>query len=471
MRSTFHGLEIGKRAIFAQQTAMTVTGHNIANANTVGYTRQQAVVSASRPLAVNNTMSLGTGVEVEEINRVREQYLDGQFRTQNAQSGYWSAKSDTLSKIEGILNEPSDDGLQAAMDQFWQSLEDLSKQPESLAARAIVRSRAESVIEHFQQISSSVTDLETQIKSTVGLKVTEVNNIAKQIGELNAQISSLVTAGNQPNDLLDQRDVLLDQLSKLVDVKVQPMNNGAVQVMVGGQALVDGDQVKVFAINQTSLAPSIDGNPVTLSGGEILGITESITGFIPAFRDQINTLAQTFVSEINKIHSSTDARNLDDIKNPVKQPDQLPFFTDNNTGPNWSIENVSVNAAILSDLNTIAAATSMNVGDGSNAKQMSDLKFTAIASLNNGTTMNDYYRFIVGDIATKSQEAQQSAKNFDMAVTQTANQRESVSGVSIDEEMANLVRFQQAYNAAARYITAFDEMLDKLINGTGRVGM
>jgi flagellar hook-associated protein 1 FlgK len=491
MRSTFHGLEIGKRAIFAQQTAMTITGHNIANVNTEGYTRQNAVVSASRPLSypgMNNgttPMQLGTGVEVSEINRVREQYLDGQFRSQNTQAGYWGAKSDTLSKIEGIINEPSDNGLQATLDQFWQSLEDLSKQPESLAARAVVRSRAQSVMEHFKQISSSIDGMVYQLENTLDVKKVEINSIAKQIAELNSQIAKLVPAGYQPNDLLDQRDLLLDRLSKLIEVQTQPMNNGAIQVSIGGQSLVSGDKAGTFDLDVTTSTASIDGTSVTLPVGEIYGFLESyginqsgtMKGILPTFRSQINELAFTFITEINKVHAGSNAMNLDDISNRKSNPsaplEQILFFVDKNdpTKAPTSIDDLALHPSILSSLNKIAAATSTNVGDGSNAKKMGDLKFEPLPFSTNKTTMNDFYRYIIGQLGTDAKEAQRMTENSEMLVSQIENRRESVSGVSIDEEMSNLVRFQQAYNAAARYVSAVDEVLDKLINGTGRVGM
>ncbi|MGJ7921968.1 flagellar hook-associated protein FlgK [Neobacillus sp. LXY-4] len=480
MRSTFHGIEIGKRAIFNQQTALSVTGHNIANANTVGYTRQNAVSEATNPLSYpglnvgKSPMQIGTGVETKEIIRMRDSFLDGQFRSQNQQLGYWNIKHDTLSKIEQTLNEPSDSGLQTSFDQFWQSWEDLSKEPDSIAARAAVLSKGIALADKFNQISNSIENISEDLKNNISTRVAELNNTTKQISELNLQIARIVATGNQPNDLMDKRDVLIDQISKLADIQVQPAENGMVNILIGKETLVQGNQTFPVSYDQANNTVLLAGNNISLTSGEIAGMQEALNEDIPAFMSKIDQLVEVFSREVNQIHET--ALNLDDIQNRKADPnatiDGFSFFViKGETGYPTKASEITVNPTIMASLNKIAAAKEANAGDAQNANLINNLKFKNINFSNQSTTMNNFYRSIVGETGIKTQEATQMENNFEILVQQAENQRQSVSGVSIDEEMTNMVKFQQSYNAASRYISAVDEVLDKLINGTGRVGI
>jgi len=482
MASTFHGLEIGKRAIFYQQTALSITGHNIANVNTEGYTRQQAVASASNPLSYpglnmgTSPMQLGTGVETKEISRIRDSFLDGQVRSQNEQLGYWNVKHETLAKIEQTLNEPSDSGLQASLDRFWQSWEDLSKEPDSFAARAVVVSNATALADRFNQISNSIDTISTDLKSQISAKMMDMNNITKQISELNTQIAKITATGQQPNDLMDQRDLLIDRISKMADIQVKPADNGMVDITIGQQYLVDGAENKAISFDAGSSQLSVDGQPISLASGELAGMVESLTVDIPSFMAKINELVQVFSKEVNDIHTDANAMNLDDIQNRKNDPDaaleRIPFFVKKDTSDNpTGAGDLTVNPLILSSLNKIAAAREESVGDAQNANRLNDLKFKNVTFSNQTTTVNNFYRTIIGEIGVQTKEAIQMESNADILVQQAENQRQSVSGVSIDEEMTNMVRFQQSYNAASRYISVMDEVLDKLINSTGRVGI
>jgi flagellar hook-associated protein 1 len=482
MTSTFHGIELGKRAIFASSTALSVTGHNIANANTEGYTRQKAITEASTPLtypgmnAGKGPYQLGTGVDTKEINRIRDSFLDGQFRTQNEQLGYWSVKQDTLSKIEQTLNEPTDNGLQAAFDRFWQSWEDLSKEPDSLAARAVVLSNSQALADRFNQISHSIDNITQDLKNNISTKMTEMNNLTKQVSELNTQIASMIASGQQPNDLMDKRDLLVDRLSKMADIQVKPAANGMVDLYIGQEYLVNGDQSFSLTFDSGNNQPQLNGQSITLKSGEIAGMVESLTQDIPSFMAKINEMVTVFSQEVNSIHAGPNAMNLDDIqnrKNDSNAPlEQIPFFvTKAGSGSPATAGEITVNPLIVASLNKIAAAQAANTGDAQNANLLNDLKFKGLSFSNQSGTLNNFYRTVVGETGIKTQEAMQKENNADLLVQHADNRRQSVSGVSIDEEMTNMVRFQQSYNAASRYISVMDEILDKLINGTGRVGI
>jgi flagellar hook-associated protein 1 FlgK len=491
MGSFFHGLEIGKRSLFAQQSALSTTGHNIANANTKGYSRQRVDLETSRPLhypGMNNDTSplqMGTGVTPSQISRLREEFLDMQYRGENRHLGYWEARTDTYTKIEEILNEPSESGLQKVMDQFWQSWEDLSKNPESLASRAVVRQRGVAVSEMFLHISHSLDQIEIDLSNVVQSKLNDINSIATQIKDLNGQISRLVPHGQNPNDLYDKRDILLDDLSKMVDVEVRPGRNGSVDVLINNQPLVAGSAVQTVMLESTDGTASLTlgDNPLTLTSGELLGLMEAkgmvvdgqLTGIVPNIRKQIDQLAAKFAAQINEVHQQ--GLNADDIAgqqaDPNAAPDQLAFFINRNQpgGPIQRAADMAVHPQILESLNKIAAAQSMKIGDGTNAQKMASLKFISQELGGQTSTLDDYYRFTIAQLGIDSQESKRMRDNTEVMMGQVDNRRQSVSGVSLDEEMTNMVKFQQAYNAAARYVTTIDEVLDRVINGMGRVGL
>lgn len=487
MTSTFHGLELGKRALFAQQTALSTTSQNIANANTIGYTRQRAEMQATNAIPIPGMHSdtspsqLGTGVEVNKLVRLREEYLDVQLRGENKNLGYWESKADSLTKIEELLNEPSDNGLAFTMDEFWKGWEELSKDPSSAAARAVVRQKGVAVAETFNYISDSLDQMQADINNVIITKVKDVNSLATQIGDLNNQISRIVPNNYQPNDLYDQRDVLIDQLSKLVDVTVTNAPNGMVNVSVGNEAMVAGRTVNTLTVDLTKTPADIvqiAGTSVNLGSGELLGHIESYGVIIPDIKSKIDALAKTFADTVNGVHKN--GLNLIDIKNNSKT--DVNFFTgattDASGNPIITPKDLKVNQEIMDSLDKIAAANDetlglnqSSTGNGKNAQDIADIKFTGISFGGATSTLDDYYRNIIGSLGIDSQQAQRMQGNSEVIVNQVENRRQSVSGVSLDEEMANMIKYQQAYNAAARMVTSMDECLDKVINGMGRVGL
>lgn len=486
MYSTFHGLEIGKRAILSQQTALSTTGHNIANANTVGYTRQEAVLKATLPLASPNPnngtipMQMGTGVEVSEFRRIREGYLDRQFQNEQQKAGYWEAKANSLSQLENIFNELSDTGLSTSLNRFWQGLQELAKQPESLSARVVVTANGKDVADHLNQIYSGMADYEKNMAEQLQVKANEINIAASEVATLNQQIAQNIGAGKQPNDLLDRRDLLLDRLSKLANIEVSTTVNGKVDVSISGVKLIEGNSANTFSVQSENGAAKIAGNLIELNSGEIKGLLEThgytdangtTVGRIPELRTSINLLAATIAESMNAIHAGDKARNLDDIQarssNPNAPLEKLLFFVDKDdpTQPPKHAGNMIINPVLVNKPAKVAAAASDNIGDGSNAALMSDVFFQKIDIGGSNTTIGDFYKKVIGQLGTEVHTAKLANDNATAMVQMIDNRRQSVSGVSIDEEMTNMVRYQQAYNAAARYVSAVNDLLNTLING------
>ncbi|MGI6227955.1 MAG: flagellar hook-associated protein FlgK, partial [Peptococcales bacterium] len=239
MRTTFFGLNIGAKGLAAQQRALDITGHNIVNANTVGYTRQDVVMQSDMPVKTSNGF-MGSGVKITDVRRMRDNYLDLQFRTENKFKGYWGFKDNTLQKIEVILNEPSDAGLRSTMDKFWSAWEDLSRKPESSAVRTTVVETGQAVVETFNHMDRQFRELRDDIDNSINVNIRELNSIALQIKDLNYQIVKSEAGGPKANDLRDKRDLLLDQMSEIVDIDVVEDKWGSTTVTIGGRAIVSG---------------------------------------------------------------------------------------------------------------------------------------------------------------------------------------------------------------------------------------
>ncbi|NKQ20377.1 flagellar hook-associated protein FlgK [Brevibacillus laterosporus] len=493
MRSTFHLIEVSKRALFAQQAALNVTGHNVANTNTVGYTRQRVNMAATTPIpgpGMNADRApglLGTGVYATDIQRIREDYIDGQYRAAAKNTGYWNDKVKTINNIEDIMNEPSDSSLQKVMDQMWKGWEDLSGDPRNQSVRSVLRERAVAVADTFNHMYNRLTQLQADLNNEVAVQAESIDSIAKQIASINKQIGDVVPHGYQPNDLYDQRDVLIDKLSSMVDVKVTPTERGMVNVSIGGQPLVtNATSVEMKATKNAETGKfditlgGAEFKPLTASGtlsAAIEGRDETTTNMI----QKINALAVNLAREINEVHRT--GYNLDDIKNGTQEG--LNFFViDGGKDNPTSAGNIKVNPEILKSLDKIAAARAdgtgqVNDGNNQNALEITKIKNKLIPAgtgdnptdFPQSTTIDDFYRHTIAQLGVDGQEAYRNYKNADTTSDMILMNRESVSGVDTDEEMTNVIKFQKAYSAAARVMTSMDEILDKIINGMGRVGL
>jgi flagellar hook-associated protein 1 FlgK len=408
--SNFFSLEIGKRSVLMHQTALSITGHNLANANTPGYTRQVPDIVTTSPwhapaiVQTGKAGQLGTGVDIRSIQRIRDAFLDTQIRNENKTAGYWNELQTTMDRLEVILNEPSEDGLRAVMDVFWEAWQDLSVNPESQAVRSVVAQRGMAMAEAFRHTYRQLVELREDVNASVAIKVKEINDIAVNIADLNQQILAISISGKQPNDLLDKRDLLLDELSRLADVKIYNDNNGMVAVQLGDRVLVEG-----VHYNTLSTIKDDEGMHMVIwsdtlirakiGSGELRGLLDArgrtnhrqeanpseYREVIPNMINDLNALAKTLVIKINEIHRGGFSLNnksaIPDGKDFFNMPDQDPL-----TFKNWA-EFMNVNREIQDDVKNIAAASHRtwvkdnnqqyikdNFGDGSNALKIAELK-------------------------------------------------------------------------------------------------
>lgn len=504
MRSTFHGLEVAKRGLFAQQTGINTTAHNIANANTKGYSRQRVNFTTTLPMempAMNRSVApgqLGTGVDFSSIVRLRETFLDNQYRKESTTLGYWTVQKDTLEKIELIFNEPSEDGLRTTIDQFFNAWSDLSREPDNTTARAVVVERAQAMLDAFQHVHTKLLELQEDLQESFNVKLNQANVLLSQIADLNKQIRRIEGMGMNANDLRDQRDLLVDELSRLIpiDVDEDPQGMYNIRLLHNGTSeinLVTGIDYKAIGTADSPNAAywAITGKGM---GGELHSLYMAFdgtvsgikNGIIPQYIEQVENMFFALVEKVNEIHR----------KGYSLEPQDGPP-SDNGMGINFfdydnlSINSVTINHEIIEDFRRIAASSSYYEyeednnqkkyvgypGNGEIALEISQLRYTKIDSVTIDTTtitingtIDEYYRSILGALGVQTQEAQRQTNNAQLILDSVEFRRQSVSGVSLDEEMANLVQLQHAYNASARMITTVDQALDTIINRMGIVG-
>ncbi|RAV17399.1 flagellar hook-associated protein FlgK [Paenibacillus contaminans] len=487
MRSTFTNIEISKRSLFTQQAALQTTGHNIANANTRGFSRQVVHMVAARPIEAPGLMrsdvpgQMGQSVEFDAITRVREQFLDKQFYNESKGFGEWSVRRDTLEKLEAIINEPSETGIRKVLDGFWNAWQELSKQPDNLEARAVVKESALALTDAFNHAARQLKDLSADLTDNIDVKTSEVNSLLGQIKSLNHEIYRIETLGNNANDLRDQRDVLLDDLSKIINITSVEEEQGYT-VRMGNVELVNGDTAVPFDLNMVNANYVVDGTG-NLNSGELFGLMYSKNKLVVEYQNQLDSLVSTMANGINSVHKQGYT-----LKEPTELGQDFFVFVPQTTPPTSLSERMRVNTVITNNVENIAASKAtytdangvLKVVRGNNelALQIAGIrnqKFNFDTSgidkiILNGGTFDEFLRAVVGEIGVQTQEANRQANNQQILVEQIDARRQAVSGVSLDEEMANMIKFQHAYNAAARALTAADEVLDKIINGMGVVG-
>lgn len=287
MTSTFHSIETARRSLFTQTAALNTTGHNIANANTEGYTRQRVNMQASLPIEAYGLLKstvpgqMGTGVEFSSIDRIREMFLDDQYRGENAAFGNWSLQADTLSKLEAIVNEPSDTGIRTVLDNFWKSWSDLSKNPEDPTARKIVVQTAQSLTDAMNYMSTQLNNLERDLTTNIDVKAKEAQGYLTAIADLNKSIYKIEGMGDHANDLRDQRDLMADKLSKIANITVVETEAGY-NISLGGQPLVEGGEVTATVDGAFLNNAYASG---TLKGGEAYGMIFPIIPMLPITRN------------------------------------------------------------------------------------------------------------------------------------------------------------------------------------------
>ncbi|HEY4348148.1 MAG TPA: flagellar hook-associated protein FlgK [Gaiellaceae bacterium] len=445
MSSTFLGLETALRGLLASQRSIDTTGHNIANASTVGYSRQVAELSTTPAFSDVGSGQLGTGVSVVQYQRIRDTFLDLQVRAQTMRQGSAQAQSDGLSQIDSALSEPSDTGLSNLLGKYWSAWQSVANQPSDMATRQGLVQAASSLASGFNTLAGQITAIQSQTSQQETLTMTQVNSIGQQIASLNGSIQAAELAGQQPNDLLDKRDVLVDQLSSLGNTTVATSAGNA--GMLGSVDITFGGSTLVTANATTAVTWPL----ASLTSGQLAGM-QSVIATATGYMTQLNSIAAGLASATNNQNAA--GKDLTGTTGGA--------IFDVTTGSEAAT--ITVDPLVLGNPGLIAASTNGDPGDGSNALAMGALQQTTLVG---GTTIDNAYSQLVTQIGSDAQQAQSNLDNTNSLVQSLSNRRTSVSGVSMDEEMTNLLQFQRGYQAAARVMSAMDSMLQTLITSVG----
>lgn len=504
MRTTFGTFTTASSGLFASQRALDITSHNIVNANNEGYSRQKMLQRATMPIGGDPTGIIGTGVETYDVIRTRSEYLDQKLWGQMKAYTEWEAKSEGLENIEAVFNEPSDTGIRKVMDDLFLSMEELIKKPGDSTNRVALIEKAGTFSTTLNnmgtQILNNIRDTNFAIKS----RVSEVNSLSSQISVLNKQIFNMELGNHRANDLRDQRGVLVDDLSRIVNISVAETfdsdDNGYFRVSLGGislvnhytQSKIDIENVDVTGISDIGGGKisklrwvGTDGSmldEVNIEGGELKGLIDIRDGNglngnyrgLPYYLEQLNRFARDFSREFNIQHKAGVDLDGNAGTNFFEEP-AVPDPVD--TWKNINCINFKVRDAIKTNPNLVAASSGVNgESNNENIKIIAELRETkdifydtAMATKINGTP-EDFLKSFLSALSVDSNQAKRLTENSEAIVKQTENSRMSESGVSLDEEMSNMVKFQHAYNASARMITSLDKILDTMINRLGLVG-
>lgn len=465
MTSTWFGLEIARRGLMVNQKALEITGHNLANASTPGYSRQEAVINPTYPFSepafdsAGTVGQLGTGVEISSIRRVKDEYLDNNVRRSTTDCSYWQSQLSVLQLAEASIAEPASDGIGDRITNFFRSWMDLNNSPQDNGVKAAVVQSGDglaSLLSYTYNQLGDVRDSIAVIDSTPALtggmindQVDDINRLLAQIQDLTASIKKVYDIGKQPNDLLDQRDMLLEELSQFGPVSV-------VFETVNGMPTGELSKFTFFGLDVsqagTSFELSTDGADITLAvnGGADDGSEINLTG--NAFNTSLG--GSLLGLERARQYIMDYMFKLDDLAVNMKNMiagEGVDFFTGDLAAGDFI-----VNAALLQNPTLI---------DGTLAGNIASLRDVQINPPAQPYTFEQYYGLLVTQVGGNVQVAGDMGDNQAAIKDQITSLRDSVSGVSTDEELTKLIQYQYGFQACARVVTVLDGMLDLLING------
>lgn len=500
----FGGLYISTSGIYANKRALDTISHNISNANNKSYVRQSTIHAENR-YSLNNIAGyqIGTGVSVQQIRQIRDEFLDLKIRNENATYGYYNTKSEILGEIETIFNEITSSGLQEVMDDFWNGWAELFKEPDSLTKRGLLHENAIAFTTTVNHISSQLDSLQFNLNKEMLSSAQEVNQILEDIANLNKNIKLIEGYGENisANDYRDTLNAKLDRLSELIPITYYENQYGEVVVSLNGRDLVNADYFNPIDIRLNDegfgeIYWQDTGGHIDLNGrGELGGYIDARDKVVTEYRERLNILVGEIASSINAIH---------EFGQTLDGETGIKFFEIGN--PEDPAGTIQVNPD-LADFNKIATSLTGAKGDGEIAKQILALRdkklfkeygeyvneyikenkdgyyykdivgygnigdlLDAIDGKGGSMSIDEFYRDLILDLSLERQEAVQIAENQELLISQIDGKRQEISGVSLDEEMADMIKYQYSYIANSRVVNAIDEMINKIINETGVVG-
>ncbi|HMN67612.1 MAG TPA: flagellar hook-associated protein FlgK [Bdellovibrionales bacterium] len=464
-------MDVGRRSLANSQTALQTTAHNVANKSTEGYSRQRVDVVTNLPVG-EGKMRIGMGARASDVTRTNNEFLEKQIEREGNQFGFLSSRSGMLGRVEQVYNEQVNKGLNHSLGGFFNALRELSNNPESLATRTAVKESADLLTKDFARVDTQLKEIQMDADFQIATKVEEVNQLTKEIAQLNEKITGVEIGGATANDERDRRDLLVKKLSEKVNVRYAESKDGQLTITAGNTAvLVSGFSQRDLTVQST---PEKDGKregnfevfykstehstPVNvtkqLNGGELGGLLQVRDDVVNKFIGGMDDLAYTVGWEVNRAH----------VQGYDRQGRTGNMFFELPMEPDGAASNFKVSEVVANDVGRIAAAAQANApGDNTIANILSGLQFKQVLD-DNTATVDDFYNSLVGKIGIEAQRANSAQEAQGDIVGQLKNLRESISGVSIDEEMTKMIEYQKGFDASARLVRTADEMMDTVLS-------
>jgi flagellar hook-associated protein 1 FlgK len=466
MSGLLGALNSGKTSLEANQVALEVAGNNIANVNTEGYSRQEVDLNTIPSFSMKGFF-IGNGVSADSVQREHDDFMEAQLVSKTAEYGYQNAQTNTLTELERIF-PVTDDNISSSISDFFDSVQTLSDDPSDQVARNTLLQKGQELSQKFVSTSEELTSLQSNLNLSINSSVEDINDKLEEIASLNTEIQVIELSGQGANGQRDEQEALIRDLSESIGAKTYTAGNGmAALYLPGGLPLVQGTSAMSFSVENTGtttdLKLNIDGDQKTLTadsvGGELKGYLEMRDETIPGVLDSLDQLAYHITEEINTQHSAGVDLNGDAGTDFFEEVPNKAYVL-NSAEEEWSGAAASMGVSIT-DSNQIAAGNSSAPGDNENLLAIADLDTKKVDG-------NDTFTTIIGeitsDIGAKSARQQLSLSSAEDSVTQITNMKESLTGVSLEEEMIDLMKFQRSYQSSAKFLSTVDEMMETLIN-------
>ncbi len=465
--SNFAALNTALSGLLTHQRALQTAGHNVSNAATPGYSRQRvdlkSIGGGVVPAVWSKPDSVGRGVEVSGLVRIRDEFLETRMLRETASGSSLASQASVMQRIELVFPEPSDVGLAHQLAELWGAFDDVANQPGSISTRIALLERATTVANELNRASAEMANLHTSISDQAVVLTAEVNSTAARVAELNGAIRNATNAGLSPHDLADQRDRMIERLADLVGATTRPGEDGTVSVFIGGTTMVRGDRAEAISLHIAEDAGpnglkaievqwSKDGYPAQVTSGEIAGLLQGANTTIPDYLARLDAVAVRLADQVNGIHQSG-------------------FDLDGVAGEEFFISATAMTAAAIRVNPVVADDPTKLAASSDPAGQLDAGTARALAAIGESIQRPDLvYNELIGSLGVEAQALQRRQNIQGEVIRQVDDAREGVRGVNIDEEMIAMVQSQHAYAASARLMTAVDQMLETLIVRTGLVG-
>lgn len=463
-------MDIGKRSMMNSQTALQTSGHNISNKNTEGFSRQRVEIQTNVPIGMGK-LRYGMGSKTAAVTRINNPYLERQIGNERSLGSFYDGKAEAMARVEQVYNEQQNKGLNQFVADFFSSVQELANNPESLATRTQVRETADFMTKDFKRMHTQLTEITRDLDQQITSQLDEVNGMTKEIATLNEKIQQVELSGGHANDERDRRELLLKQVGDRINIKWAEGSDTTVTVTAGNSALLVAgyDSKTLIAKGTPETDTKGEGNvdifylsndraeplKVTqqLTGGKIGGTLEVRDKVVTDLLGDVDKMAYSFAANMNEVHRSGFNAYNETEQNFFELPSQLRHAS----------ANLKVTSEIMDDVGRIATGAAQgSPGDARVANQMARLQQSKV--MNGEHTFDEYYNSVVGKVGIQARRSETASTTQRDIIKQMNNLRESVSGVSLDEEATKLIEYQKSFDASARLIRTADEMFDTVLN-------